>query len=98
MPLLRCNNVDLFYTESGSGPESIIFSHGLLFNHHQWDMQVAHFEKNYRCITYDHRGQGESELTGNLDMDTLFEDVASLAGQLSPEKPFHFVGLSMVDM
>lgn len=85
----------LYYKESGSGPETIVFSHGLLFNHSMWDGQITHFEKRYRCIAYDHRGQGQSELTGSMDMDTLYEDASSLIEQLSPGKPVHFAGLSM---
>ena len=50
--------VQLFFQEKGSGPETIIFSHGLLFDHRMWQYQVAHFESRYRCVAYDHRGQG----------------------------------------
>src|SRR5258705_4258305 len=95
MPKLRCNNANIFYVEFGSGTETIIFSHGLMFNSHQWDEQLDYFKGHYRCIAYDHRGQGQSESVGGKDMDTLYEDAASLIEQLSPGKPIHFVGLSM---
>jgi pimeloyl-ACP methyl ester carboxylesterase len=95
MPQLCCNNALLYYSVSGIGSETIVFSHGLLFDHSMWKEQIAYFEKLYRCIAYDHRGQGQSESTGSLDMDTLFEDAASLIEQLSPDEPVHFVGLSM---
>jgi 3-oxoadipate enol-lactonase len=95
MPHLRCNNANLFYNESGSGTQCIVFSHGLMFNYQMWNAQVSYFETNYRCIAYDHRGQGQSEMTGSRDMDTLYDDAASLIEQLSPGKPVHFVGLSM---
>ncbi len=95
MPFIECNNATLFYTESGNGDECIVFSHGLLFDHLQWEKQVHHFEKKYRCITYDHRGQGKSQLIGSLDMDTLYEDGASLIRQLNNGTPVHFIGLSM---
>ncbi len=95
MPQLPCNNALLYYEESGQGPETIVFSHGLLFNLRMWDAQVRYFEKNYRCIAYDHRCQGQSGRTGYPDMETLYEDAASLVEQLSPGIPVHFVGLSM---
>ena len=63
----------LFFQEKGSGPETIIFSHGLLFDHRMWQYQVAHFESRYRCVAYDHRGQGQSEARSPFDMDTLYE-------------------------
>ncbi len=95
MPILKCNQVNLFYQNLGSGTETIIFSHGLLFDHRMWATQVEYFKDNFRCIAYDHRGQGQSEITGSEDMDTLFEDAASLIEQLAGNQPVHFVGLSM---
>lgn len=95
MPYLTCNQARIFYKESGTGNETIIFSHGLLFDHRMWDAQVAHFQDNYRCIAYDHRGQGRSEVVGSEDMDTLYEDAVVLIETLSMGKPVHFVGLSM---
>jgi len=95
MPYLTCNQANLFYQELGSGPQTIVFSHGLLFDHRMWAAQVKFFKENYRCIAYDHRGQGKSEVTGNEDMDTLYKDAASLIEQLAGKNPVHFVGLSM---
>ncbi len=95
MPYLTCNQARLFYKESGAGNETIIFSHGLLFDHRMWDAQMAHFQDNYRCIAFDHRGQGQSEVIGNEDMETLYNDAAILIEMLSNGKPVHFVGLSM---
>jgi 3-oxoadipate enol-lactonase len=95
MPYLNCNNARLFYTDSGAGNEAIVFSHGLLFDHRMWDAQVAYFKDHYRCIAYDHRGQGQSQVIGSEDMDTLYEDAASLIAQLAGNSKVHFVGLSM---
>lgn len=95
MPYLSCNQARIFYKESGTGNETIIFSHGLLFDHRMWDAQVSHFQDNYHCIVYDHRGQGLSEMAGSEDMDTLYEDAAVLIESLSKGRPVHFVGLSM---
>jgi pimeloyl-ACP methyl ester carboxylesterase len=95
MPTQLINGAQIYFERSGEGDEVIVFSHGLLFNHHMWDAQVAHFKNKFCCIAYDHRGQGQSESIGNLDMDTLYEDAAGLIEALSPGKPVHFVGLSM---
>ena len=95
MPHLLCNQVRLFYTDSGIGNEVIVFSHGLLFDHRMWDAQVEYFKYKYRCIAYDHRGQGQSQVTGGEDMDTLYEDAASLIEQIAGNNKVHFVGLSM---
>lgn len=95
MPHLVCNQARLFYTDSGTGNEIIVFSHGLLFDHRMWDAQVDYFKEHYRCIAYDHRGQGQSQVIGSEDMDTLYEDAVSLIEQLAGNTKVHFVGLSM---
>ena len=60
-----------------------------------WRFQVAAFRDRFRCVAWDHRGQGRSELTeGGYDMDTLADDAAALIAQLGIA-PVHFVGLSM---
>ena len=58
MSSIRVNNVQLYYEDSETGDETILFSHGLLLNLHMFDNQIAHFKGRYRCVAYDHRGQG----------------------------------------
>lgn len=94
MPYIEANGVNLFFEESGSGKETIVFSHGLLWSHTMFRAQVQHLQKRFRIIAYDHRGQGQSEVKEPFDMDTLYEDVAALITALC-EGPVHFVGLSM---
>jgi 3-oxoadipate enol-lactonase len=95
MPKLRVNGAELHYEESGAGPETIVFSHGLLWSGRMFDAQVASLKGRFRVITYDHRGQGESEATADgYDMDTLAADAAELIQKLV-RGPCHFAGLSM---
>jgi pimeloyl-ACP methyl ester carboxylesterase len=95
MPTIRANGVELFYKESGSGPETIVFSHGLLMDHTMFEPQRAAFEKQYRVIAYDHRAQGQSQDPGRgYDMSTVADDAAILIRSLNAA-PCHFVGLSM---
>ncbi len=95
MPTIQVNGVKLFYKESGSGPETIVFSHGLLMDHTMFEPQRAVFEKQYRVIAYDHRAQGQSEDIGRgYDMSTIADDAALLIRALNAA-PCHFAGLSM---
>ena len=95
MPKIKVNGVSLNYHERGSGEETILFVHGLLFNHHMFDAQVEDLSSNYRCIAFDLRGQGESEVTRNgYDIDNLTRDTIALIEALDCG-PCHFVGLSM---
>src|SRR6478672_240051 len=95
MPTIRVNNTELYYEESGSGPETIVFSHGLLMDHTMFAAQQAAFSSSYRVIVYDHRGQGASpDANSGYDMDTAAEDAAALIRALRAA-PCHFAGLSM---
>jgi pimeloyl-ACP methyl ester carboxylesterase len=95
MPTLHLRGIDLHYEDSGQGEETILFAHGLLWDGRLWEPQVEAFQSRYRCITFDFRGQGRTEVTADgYDMDTLAEDAAALIETLDLV-PCHFVGLSM---
>jgi 3-oxoadipate enol-lactonase len=95
MPTIRANGVNLYYESTGSGPETLVFSHGLLMSGAMFRAQVEHFSRRHRVVVYDHRGQGRSEVTpGGYAMDTLAEDAAALIEGLELA-PCHFAGLSM---
>ena len=59
MPKAAINGIDLYYESHGSGP-AMVFAHGRGGNHMSWWQQVARFSGEYRCITFDHRGWGQS--------------------------------------
>jgi len=95
MPTRVINGARIHYEEAGSGPETIVFSHGLLMNGEMFSEQVKSLSARYRCISYDHRGQGRSEVTeSGYDMDSLAADAAALISELGAA-PCHFAGLSM---
>jgi len=95
MPTIRVNGAQLNYIDVGEGDEVMLFSHGLLMNLHMFDDQIEHFKDRFRIIAYDHRGQGQSEITkSGYDMETVFEDAAALIEALGLGA-VHFIGLSM---
>ena len=95
VPHININGAEIYYCDEGSGPETIVFSHGLLLDCSIFAEQIAALKDRYRCIAYDHRGQGASECTEHgLGMDALTEDAAGLIEALGVE-PCHFAGLSM---
>jgi 3-oxoadipate enol-lactonase len=95
MPTLRVNGATLWYEEHGAGPETVVFAHGLLWSGRMFDAQVAELEDRFRCVTFDFRGQGRTEVTADgYDMETLSADAAALIEALGCA-PCHFVGLSM---
>ena len=95
MPTRVINGAQIHYEEVGSGPETLVFSHGLLMSGEMFSEQMQALGSRYRCISYDHRGQGRSEVTeSGYDMDSLSEDAAALIRELEAA-PCHFAGLSM---
>jgi len=95
MPFKHINGANIYFEEIGSGPETIVFSHGLLMSGDMFGEQVKALSSRYRCICYDHRGQSRSEVTkSGYDMDSLTEDAADLIRELDCA-PCHFAGLSM---
>jgi len=98
MPKIKINNVEIYYEDSAPDDQQkpvMVFAHGLLWSTRMYDKQVAHFQEDYRCIAFDFRGQGQSQITkSGYDMDTLTDDALGLLSALNIDK-CHFVGLSM---
>lgn len=95
MPKLTVNGAEIHYEDQGTGSETIVFAHGLLWSGRMFQKQIDVLKEKYRCITFDFRGQGQSEVTpSGYDMDTLADDAAALIDALECD-PCHFAGLSM---
>ena len=98
MPHIQVNDVSIYYEDSAPDDRQkpvMVFAHGLLWSTRMYDRQVAHFQDKYRCIAFDFRGQGQSQITkSGYDMETLTEDTLELLSALNIDK-CHFVGLSM---
>lgn len=52
--------VELAYVDEGTGPETIIFIHGLGSYLPAWKMNIDSLRKDYRCIAVDLPGYGKS--------------------------------------
>jgi 3-oxoadipate enol-lactonase len=96
MTTILINGASIYYQDSGGEGPPIVFSHGLLWDSTLFAPQIAILKERYRCVAYDHRGQGRSgDGTGNaIDMDTLASDAAALIETLELGR-VHFCGLSM---
>lgn len=100
MPTARINGTTVAYADTGPPPgrpdaATVVFGHGLLFGGWMFRAQVAALRAEYRCVTVDWRGQGETPAPADgYDMDTLTGDAVALIGKLGVA-PVHFVGLSM---
>jgi 3-oxoadipate enol-lactonase len=95
MPEVEINRVSIHYEMQGEGPETIVFSHGLLWSGKIFEDQIAALKHRYRCIAFDFRGQGRTQVTpAGYDLETLYADTVALIEKLNAA-PCHFVGVSM---
>ncbi len=96
MATIRVNGTSLYYEDTGGSGPTIVFSHALLWNTALFAPQIAFLKNRYRCIAYDHRGQGKSaDADGRaIAMDTVVDDAAALIEALA-SGPVHFCGLSL---
>ena len=76
-------DVDIFYTDQGSG-QPVVLIHGFPLNGESWGkQQAALLEAGYRVIAYDRRGFGASTKTASgSDYDTFAADLHALIEEL----------------
>ena len=63
MPFVTADTIQLYYEVHGPDPgtaPAVVFAHGAGGNHLSWWQQVPHFSGRYTCVTFDHRGFGQS--------------------------------------
>jgi 3-oxoadipate enol-lactonase / 4-carboxymuconolactone decarboxylase len=99
MPRIRANRVELFYDLIGSeGAPVVAFSNSLGTTLEMWDEQVPSLTDRYRCLRYDTRGHGRSEVVDRpASIDDLADDLAGLLDALGIETA-HVAGLSLGGM
>jgi 3-oxoadipate enol-lactonase len=61
MPIAGINGCHIYYNARGTGPD-VVFIHGEDHGIEMFEQQVAHLCADYRCVAYDRRGHGRSEL------------------------------------
>jgi len=94
------NGTSLRVEEVGVGAETVVFSPALFTNRGLFDAPFAALSGDYRCVRYDHRGQGDSGLGAPqpsrrlLGTEGLYEDAVALLDQLGIES-CHWVGASV---
>jgi len=93
MPRIKAGDLHLNYAEAGSG-EPFLFIPGLMGLLDAWDFQLPHFAKRYRCITFDHRGTGQSDKPKDAYSTHLIaQDAVALLDALGIERA-HVAGTS----
>ena len=93
MPRIDTGRITLNYEERGDGP-AFLFIPGLVGLLNAWEFQVAEFSERYRCISFDHRGAGDSDKPKDAySTQAIAEDAVALLDTLGIEKA-HVAGTS----
>lgn len=94
MPHLELADTRLYYEETGSGPETIVFSSSYLLDHAHFAPQIDVLREGYRIIAYDHRGHLQSSpIERPTTMQAIVDDGIAIVEKVA-QRPVHWVGLS----
>jgi 3-oxoadipate enol-lactonase len=88
------NGISINYQVEGQG-QSLVLIHGAGDNLNMWYHQIPALSKNYKVISYDVRGSGESEIPeGEYSIALFAEDAYQLMKVLGVDSAY-FLGYSM---
>jgi 3-oxoadipate enol-lactonase len=88
---LKVSFNDLTVNYDDNGPvyaPCVLFVHGTPFNKSIWDLQAEALKSNYRVVTYDLRGHGQTTATEKrpLSIDQFTDDLLSFMDALEIDK------------
>ena len=85
--LSRFDGVPVAFNASGEGSPAIVFVHGLVGDHSDFEAQVGFFAATHRVVAVDLPGAGKSGHTrSSWTMEALGEDVATVVDHLDIDR------------
>ncbi|HEY8569263.1 alpha/beta hydrolase [Microbulbifer sp.] len=98
MPYFSRDGRKLHFTDSEGQGEPLLLLHGLGSRGDDWQPQINSLASEYRILTLDFPGHGESAVaSGPVSMETLAADALALLDHLAIERA-HVAGLSLGGM
>ena len=83
MAFMAAGGFRLYYEDTGGDGTTLLFLHGAGGNHLSWWQQVPVFAEEYRCVTVDQRGFGQStDVAGGPSPLALASDALALLDHL----------------
>jgi 3-oxoadipate enol-lactonase len=82
----QVNGTDIAYTDSGGDGPAVVLSHGYLMDHTMFDPQRSVMDKEFRVVTWDQRGFGETSASGPFSYWDSARDVLGLLDHLGLEQ------------
>ena len=93
MSFADVNGQHIYFEDSGGDGPPVLFSHGFLMDHEMFEHQVAALSGEFRCITWDERGFGQTEAKAAFTYWDSADDAVALLTHLGIDQAF-FVGMS----
>ncbi|MGD0378735.1 MAG: alpha/beta hydrolase [Acidimicrobiales bacterium] len=93
MPFADVNGQHIYFEDTGGGGAPVLFSHGFLMDHEMFEPQVRALSDEFRCISWDERGFGQTEALGPFTYWDSADDALALLSHLGIDAAF-FVGMS----
>jgi pimeloyl-ACP methyl ester carboxylesterase len=93
MPYADVNGQHLYYEDTGGDGPPVILSHGFLMDHSMFDHQVAALRDDFRMITWDERGFGQTAATAPFTYYDSANDALALLDHLGIDQAV-FGGMS----
>ncbi len=86
MPFADVNDQHIYFEDSGGTGPAVIFSHGFLMDHEMFEPQVEAVCDEFRCITWDARGFGQTPASAPFSYWDSAEDCLALLSHLDIER------------
>ncbi|MBN2300589.1 MAG: alpha/beta hydrolase [Acholeplasmataceae bacterium] len=86
---IKSNGIEIYYEKRGQG-KNLIFVHGNMGSHLEFDTLVSALEHQYTCYLVDSRNHGLSTQDVPLNYLDMAEDVIGFIKELNIEKPSLF--------
>lgn len=82
MSTAEVNGQQLYYEDSGGDGPAILLGHGFLMDHEMFAPQVGDLVGEFRVVTWDERGSGQTPATGPFTYWDLADDALDLLDHL----------------
>ena len=88
MPTVRTNEIGTYYEQRGSGPP-LVFVHGAILDHTQWEPQMEALAEEYHTVAYDVRGHGRTggSTRDRYSIELFADDLDALIRALGLDTP-----------
>jgi len=85
--VFSADNVAISYLVQGRGKPTLVFVHGSCCNKSFWKFQVPHFAKQYKVVTIDLAGHGDSGPgRKNYTIEAFGDDVVAVVEKLQSDE------------